>query len=416
MSGSNGIKRILNGLADLVLANTRVIMPVVLVVCVLITVVIAINARDRADTEKTELPQSEYVPEENEVPEMIVIPEFPLELNKYPQVNALIKEYYDALANGDSVRASEICPELGEVDLIRLEEIAKYYDYYDTIEVFTKPGLTEDSYVVYVSSKVKFYEAEALVPGLMWYYVLPDAEGNLYITKKNLEENVYEYVVEVSLQDNSIDLNNKIAVEFNDMIAEDKELEEFIAFMSAKINIDVGVVLAQIVQPDITADLIRSDMEDEEDESDVDDNQQIISTTMLARATDVVNIRSSDSETADRIDRAIVGQEFTVLEQKGNGWSRITYNNRDAYIKSEFLEIISVIGGNETASSAESIGKVKVKSSNVRIRSTPSTSGDILGTANTGERFDLVEEVNGWVKIKYNNQLGYIRNDFVDKE
>ena len=416
MSGSNGIKRILNALVDWVLAHTRVIMPVVLVICVLITVVVAINARDRAETEKAELPQSEYVPEENEIPDIAVIPELPLELNKYPEVNAIIKEYYEAMAAGDSVKAARLYPALSEVDMIRLEEIAKYIDHYDTIDVYTKDGLTENSYMVYASTKVKFFDVSALVPGLLYFYVLPDEDGNLYIKRSEFEEDVFEYIRTICLQDNVVDLDSRIEVAFYDMIAGDEELEEFLAFMSAKINVDVGVVLAQMVQPDITADLIRSNMEDNEEDNDADENQQAISVTMLARATDVVNIRSSDSETADRLDRAIVGQEFTVLEQKGNGWSRIKYNNRDAYIKSEFLEIISEIGGTETASSVTAIGKVKVKSSGVRIRSTPSTSGDILGTVNTGERFDLVEEVNGWVKIKYNNQIGYIRNDFVEKE
>ena len=34
-------------------------------------------------------------------------------------------------------------------------------------------------------------------------------------------------------------------------------------------------------------------------------------------------------------------QEFTVLEQKENGWSKIEYEGKDAYIKSDYLEVIS---------------------------------------------------------------------------
>gem|GEM_PF-867560 len=419
MSGSNNFKRIMNVLADFILSHTRIVMPVVLVACVLITVIIAINARDRASIEKAEIPQAEYVPEDIELPDTILIPELPLDLNKYPEVNALIMEYYQARADGDSVRASEISIDLGELEMIRIEEMAEFIDYYHTIDVYTKPGLTENSYVVYVSSKVMSYDVEVLIPGIQSYYVMPDSQGNLIIRKTEFDENVFEYIKAVTLQDNVIDLFNKVTVEYNDMIAEDKELAEYLAFMSAKIIENVGVVLAQSFQPDITADLFRDDDDDDDSGDDIEDNtgndnQVPINQTVLARATEVVNIRSSDSETADRLGRAIIGEEFTVLEQKGNGWSRIRFNNRDAYIKSEFLEVISEIGG--PASSVAAAGKVRVISNNVRVRSTAGTSGNIMGTVNTGDRFDFVEVVSGWSKIVYDGQIGYIRNDFVERE
>ncbi|RAZ37020.1 hypothetical protein DK853_48710, partial [Klebsiella oxytoca] len=44
------------------------------------------------------------------------------------------------------------------------------------------------------------------------------------------------------------------------------------------------------------------------------------------KAIDVVNIRTSDSETADKLGKAAVGDEFELLEEKGNGWSKIRYN------------------------------------------------------------------------------------------
>ncbi|MCL2052335.1 MAG: SH3 domain-containing protein [Lachnospiraceae bacterium] len=410
----------MNKLADLVLAHTRIIMPVILVACVMVTVIIAINARDRAGTVGAAIPQGEYVPDDIELPDSILIPEYPLELNKYPEVNALIKEYYLALAEGDSVRASELSIDLGELEMIRIEEMAKYIDYYHTVDVYTKPGLTENTYIAYVSSRVKFYEMDALLPGMQGFYLMPNDEGDLII-RKNLDENaldekVVEYVHTLLLRDNVIDLYNKVNVEFNDMMAEDKELEEFIGFMMAKIDENVGIVLAQSVQPDITADQLRNDPDDDNENgtNTENDTQETVPVTVLARAIEVVNIRSSDSETADRLGRAIIGEEFTVLEQKGNGWSRISFNNRDAYIKSEFLEIIGEIGGQ--ASSAETDGRVRVTSSNVRVRASASTSGNIIGTANRGDRFDFVETVSGWAKIIYNNEIGYIRNDFIERE
>ncbi|MCL2254124.1 MAG: SH3 domain-containing protein [Lachnospiraceae bacterium] len=410
----SGFKKIINRLADLILAHTKVIMPIVLLVCVLLTVVIAINARERANN-RPEIPQSELVVEDNELPDSVTIPELPLLLNEFPEVNKLINEYYDALTIGDVEIVSALNPNLGELELIRIEELARFIDYYETIDVYTKEGMTENSYVVYVCAWVKFKENDAYIPGMQSYYVMPDESGQLVIKRIQVDDVIYDYAGTVSLQDNLIDLHNKIVVEFNDMIAEDIVLEEYLAYMTAKINENVGVVLAQIQQPNITADQIRNDLNEEDDNTENNDNAQSVTTIMLARAKDVVNIRSSDSETADRLDRAIVGQEFTVLEQKGNGWSRIKYNDRDAYIKSEFLEIISEIGGSDSSAS-NIIGKVKVSSSSVRVRGTASTTGAVLGTVQSGQRFDLIEESNGWSKILYNNQFGFIRSDLVERE
>ena len=414
----SGFRRLLNTAADLFLAHTRIIMPIVLVICVVITVIIAINARDRADAERaSEAVMDEDIIEEHELPDSIMIPELPLDLNKHPEVNALMMEYYQAKVDGDSVRAAELCIDLGEIDMIKLEELSKYVERHDKIDVYTKDGLTPGSYVVYVVRWAKFYDIDAVTPGVQMYYVMPDEDGNLIIRidESKLDEKIMDYIKAVSLQDNVIDLYNKVAVEFNDMIAADRELEEFLAFMTAKAVENVGIVLAQMIQ----SDEIDNQIQDEPDDNDNinDDDVQVSDVTVLARTNAVVNIRSSDSETAERVGRAIVGQEFTVLEQRGNGWSRIRYNNRDAYIKSEFLDVVGEVGGQvESASAYATAGRVRVTGTNVRVRSTASTSGDVLGTVSRGDRFDYIETVSGWAKIKYNNQVGYIRNDFIDVE
>jgi len=57
------------------------------------------------------------------------------------------------------------------------------------------------------------------------------------------------------------------------------------------------------------------------------------------KAIDVVNIRTSDSETADKLGKAAVGDEFTLLEERGNGWSKVEYDGGEAFIKSDFVNI-----------------------------------------------------------------------------
>ena len=151
-----------------------------------------------------------------------------------------------------------------------------------------------------------------------------------------------------------------------------------------------------------------------------------------ARATDVVNIRTSDSEEADKIDKAQVGQEFTLLEQKGNGWSRVEYNGKDAFIKSDYLEIISeetlIVdtsapaeetqeeeeGEAVAASNDASMGTVKVIE-NVRVRKSASTEAESLGTVYVGDELELLmKQADGWTKIKYQGQTAYVKSEYVE--
>ena len=84
------------------------------------------------------------------------------------------------------------------------------------------------------------------------------------------------------------------------------------------------------------------------------------------------------------------------MEEKGNGWSKIEYEGREAYIKSEFLEpseTMEASAGNDDESennteetqaddsaSTATTGTVTVKE-NVRIRASASENGEKLGTA-----------------------------------
>jgi uncharacterized protein YgiM (DUF1202 family) len=327
----------------------------------------------------------------------------------------LLTAYYKAMESGDVEAAKAVRVDLDDVALIRIEEMAKYIDYYDRIDVYIKQGTDADSFVAYVSSDVKFKEIERTLPGIQTFYILPDATGKLVIKQSQLLDEVYDYIEAVSCQDDVVHMFNKVTLEYNDIIASNEEVKDFVAYMNAKITENVGNILTQM-EASITADQIRQDLENS-GTAGGNAEHPVSNTALLARAKDVVNIRSSDSETADRIDRAIVGQEFTVLEQKANGWSRIVYQGGEAYIKSEFLEIIGELDSlTGSAAGATIIGKI-VARDNVRIRETPSTDGRVLGSLRSGEKLDLIERMNnGWSKVVYNGNIAYVKSDYVRVE
>lgn len=58
---------------------------------------------------------------------------------------------------------------------------------------------------------------------------------------------------------------------------------------------------------------------------------------------------------------------------------------------------------------------VKCKGDDVNVRSTNSTDGDVLGKAKKGEMFEKVEDVEDWTHIKYKDQDGYMKTEFLEE-
>lgn len=52
-----------------------------------------------------------------------------------------------------------------------------------------------------------------------------------------------------------------------------------------------------------------------------------------------VNVRASASPNATKLGTASKGEVFELIEEVGNGWSKINYNGQSAYIKSEYLRV-----------------------------------------------------------------------------
>ncbi|MDE7334130.1 MAG: SH3 domain-containing protein [Lachnospiraceae bacterium] len=429
MSHSNQDKRhgaTEKSMTDWIMDHSKIVLPLVLVVCVLITVVLAINANKKEALEKEAQQAAMAVASEQALPsvEELETPQFELEENAYPEINNLIRTYYDAQAAGDIETISSLNTYLDEIETIRVQELSKYIDSYPVLNVYTKPGLAENTYVAYVYSEVQFSDVDLPLPGMQTYYIGINDAGDYFINDGTYDDTVWNYIKEITLQDDVVDLNNKVVVEYNELLAEDEELNEFIAYLKEKINEDVGEILAEAESAEEETPAADTSQE----EGNAQGTFQMIRT---ARATDVVNIRTSDSEEADKIDKAQVGQEFTLLEQKGNGWSRVEYNGKDAFIKSDYLEIVSeetlivdtTAPAEETqeeegevlaASNDASMGTVKVIE-NVRVRKSASTEAESLGTVYVGDELELLmKQADGWTKIKYQGQNAYVKSEYVE--
>ena len=425
-----------NGVGDILLAkleslgswlvrHAKIVMPVVLAACVIITVVISIRANKKDAEQQGDVAANSTLEETTDV---YVVPEVALQENTIPEITELIDNYYTAQAEGDVDTIRSLVSDIEESEVLRIVETSKYVENYPSLEIYTKAGPVDNTYIVYVCSELKFTDYDDLFPGMKVFYVCVDENGQYYINESEEgSDNELTYIREVTLQDDVVDLNNKVAAAYNDMVAENPELAQFILDLNDEIKKNVGGALAQ--EED------ENDSEEAGGENEAAENTETGPEVVVTkvRATDVVNIRSSDSETADRLGKAAIGDEFKLIEKIGNGWSKIEYEGAEAYIKSEFLEDIEteVVDnsneGNETDNETETTQEPETASvtvetngtvtviENVRIRSSASENSEKLGTAYVGDKLELVmKQADGWTKIKYNGKTAYVKSDYVE--
>ena len=415
----------LESLGSWLVRHAKIVMPVVLAACVIITVVISIRANKKDAEQQGDVAANSTLEETTDV---YVVPEVALQENTIPEITELIDNYYTAQAEGDVDTIRSLVSDIEESEVLRIVETSKYVENYPSLEIYTKAGPVDNTYIVYVCSELKFTDYDDLFPGMKVFYVCVDENGQYYINEREEgSDNELTYIREVTLQDDVVDLNNKVAAAYNDMVAENPELAQFILDLNDEIKKNVGGALAQ--------------EEDENDSEEAGGENEAVENTETGpevvvtkvRATDVVNIRSSDSETADRLGKAAIGDEFKLIEKIGNGWSKIEYEGAEAYIKSEFLEDIETEvvdnsnDGNETDNETETTQEPETASvtvetngtvtviENVRIRSSASENSEKLGTAYVGDKLELVmKQADGWTKIKYNGKTAYVKSDYVE--
>lgn len=404
---------------EYILDHCKILFPIALIAVVAVTVVFALGARNGADEEPQEIsgtPVTVAEVEEESSPSAVV-EEAPLLLNEDGELYTLVATYYNATALGDIETLRGLYDELPENSALKIEETSQYIDYYSTLEIYTKSGLEEGSSIVCVFYRLLFVNHEEEFPGYETLYVCRDEQGELYIKNEaNFTAEESEYIQAVAKQDDVVEFNNRVNLEYNDLLMEHPELLKYLEELNNHINVAVGERVAQQEALVAGSEQAPEGTDNQEPPASGDDGNQEPPVEVVpepegsqyATATTTVNVRSSDSEQADKLGKVTGGETVQVQEVRVNGWTKIVYDGKDGYIKSEYLQM------QEGTAGVEVIGTVTA-STNINVRASASETADRLGVLAGGESADLLENLDGWCKIKYNNQIGYVKSDYVEQ-
>lgn len=401
-------KEKLHFLGNYIIKHSKVVLPAVVVVAVAVTVSVSLSMNNRHREEQQNAESAAAV--SSEIATEPTTEDVPLVANEEGAVYTLVATYYNAMATGDETTLRSVCDEISDKDMYRYLELAQYIDYYPTLEIYTKTGPEEGSVIAYVYYKIAFVGHEEEVPGYQALYICTNDQGEMYIKRGENSEEVNDYIKTVSTQDDVVEFNNKITVEYNELMVDHPEVLQYISELDSQVSIAVGEKLANQVAGDQNTDISAEGGDQAADGQDTsaegteqpaeEQGPQYVTTTTT------VNVRSSDSEQADKLGKVAGGTKLQVLEQRANGWTKVDYEGKEGYIKTEFLQLA------ESAAGAETIGTVTA-TTNINVRASASETADRLGVLSGGDSAELVGTEGDWSKIRYNGQIGYVKSEYV---
>ena len=381
--------------------NVKILLPICVILIVAVSVAAALITREEAVV-ANETATSSVTTEETVA---AISADNPLEGDKYPELNALILTYLTALADGDVDTISSITNNMTDIERIRVQELGKFIDAFPEYNVFTKIGPTEGSYIVYAAARAQFPGVDEYVPGIYCFYVCTDENGKFYFNEGTLTEEEQVYIDAINADASVVNLMNSIDEEYQEMLKNDEKVRTYIEIMQSEIRGAVGEALASTA----------TEASSEEPNSEPASDPTILYSACEARTIDTINVRSSDSETADKLGKIQKGTNIDVIEIRVNGWSKILYQGKEAYVKSDYLEVIPPP---EEAGTGENVSNgTVVANTTVNVRSEASTDSKRIGQVVQGTSLDWIADVDGgFSKVIYEGKVGYIKSEYLDKK
>ena len=113
----------------------------------------------------------------------------------------------------------------------------------------------------------------------------------------------------------------------------------------------------------------------------------------------VLNIRSSASTEGDVVGKLKKNDVVDIISI-GENWYEIHYNNANAFVFAKFVKPLLKSG--------------IVNANLLNIRSLPNKDSEKIGRLTKDNKVIIVDEIDGWYKIKFQETFGYVFGQFID--
>lgn len=205
---------------------------VVVVLLLLLLSIVLVKCTDNSSTEQTTtedegVETSTVLDTESASTELETISN-ELRRDAYPEINALLEAYFDAKITYDVDKMSQLVYPLSGLTTEQLELEVEGIESYDSIEVYTKPGLLKDTYVAWVYYEIKFSNTQIAAPSLSKMYICTDEQGEVYIYNGTIEGEITSYIDGLSSDPEVLNLVDTVNRKFEEALSADEQLSALI--------------------------------------------------------------------------------------------------------------------------------------------------------------------------------------------
>lgn len=176
---------------------------------------------------------------------------------------------------------------------------------------------------------------------------------------------------------------------------------------------ETTLVKNTISQPVGVASLIQSDLtEDEYIQSlnEAEENYWGYKNIGIAQVDNNLNVRETADESGKLVGKLPKDGACEILSIEGN-WAHIQSGKVDGYVSTDYL----LTGVDAKLKARELVKTVAtVTTDALKIREEPNTECGVLTLVPEGEELEVVEVLDGWVKINLDNEDYYVSADYVD--
>lgn len=122
------------------------------------------------------------------------LPVYDIEEDGYPEIDTLFVDFYKAKNNRDVDAMKALLSDPTKVESQEdLQKKTQYIEKYSNIKTYTKKGVEEGTYIVYVYHEIKFTGIKTPAPGLSKFYVVTGEDNKVRIFSGDMDEDTKTY-------------------------------------------------------------------------------------------------------------------------------------------------------------------------------------------------------------------------------
>ncbi len=350
------------------------------------------------------------------------------------ELNSLIVNYYNAYAAGDINALSTYASPISDGEASYIKFISQYIEAFNVVNVYSKQGLDDGSYLVSVHVKEKFVGIPTPAPGLEFFYVRTNENGMLYIDNSygTYNQKEKEISTDPKIQD-VIDIYNErpdvmklkkmVEEELEEALKADPELNKFVTeTIRTKIGEWKAMYKAQKEQQQAINDAKAKEAADAAAKAQ-QDAQAAALAALQAQAeeanastviiTTKVNVRDTPSEMGNAIGTLDGGTPVKKYGEE-NGFTKIEFNGGKAYVKSDFVAPLDQQAAAPAPAAAPAANTQVTLTQTVNARQDKNEAAERVAVGVPGDVVIILSDAgDGWSRVSIKGIEGFMKTEFI---